>query len=263
METGMGIRRSSRCSCMGSRCSRLEAHTSLSNFPTASEPAGTVAWASVLVSSGLVAAASGSDLALAQVLAWDRGPAMGSSRKQYQQRTAHFRRCSSTSLVWTPLNQARSWRSKCCNRNRARCPRGMWHRNACRRNSRYKRLRNLRPSANTSHMACPTHHLEVCTRSWTHTCLWSCSRGNCLDFQSQAHCSDHPSHLHCSMNQEGSSCLETYQLSLSQHNRSSILRPAAPQTNHCYAVTSKPTSPPHGASPWMCPNTPRRRRHRL
>jgi len=52
----MGIHRSSRCSCMGNRCSRPEAHTSLSNSLTALGLVGTVAsvpgsW--VLVSSAL------------------------------------------------------------------------------------------------------------------------------------------------------------------------------------------------------------------
>merc|ERR1719362_862734 len=112
-------------------------------------------------------------------------------------------------------------------------------------------------------MACPNHHLEEYIGSLTHTCLSNCSHGSCLGFLSQAHCSVHPSDLQRTVYRKGSSCLETDLLSPSQRNRSSILRPAAPQTSHCYAATSMPTCPPHGVSTWMCPNTPHMRRHRL
>jgi len=60
----MGIRRSIRCSCTGTRRNRPEAHTSLSNFPAASETVETVVRVSVLGSwaLGSSAPALGSDL---------------------------------------------------------------------------------------------------------------------------------------------------------------------------------------------------------
>jgi len=64
----MGIRRSSRCSCMDTQRNRLEAHTSLSNFLAESETAETVARASVLGSwvLGSLAPVLGSDLVVSE-----------------------------------------------------------------------------------------------------------------------------------------------------------------------------------------------------
>jgi len=92
-QAAMGIRRSNHCSCMGSRRSRPEAHTSLSNSPlTVSGPAGLV-WASVPDSW-----APGSVLLSALLSARLSAPALGSARSHRYGRISSQSRSQSNRL---------------------------------------------------------------------------------------------------------------------------------------------------------------------